>query len=60
MDDADDGVIDKEELLRANFITGAGLSEKEIDAILLYVDFNYGGKFNFSNILKMLYRIQPQ
>jgi Ca2+-binding EF-hand superfamily protein len=57
MDDTDDGLINKEELMRANCISQAGLSERELDQIISYVDFNYGGKFNFTNALKMLYRI---
>lgn len=56
IDDSDDGLISKEELLRANYISNAQLSEQEIDEILGYVDFQYKGKFNFTNILKMLYR----
>jgi Ca2+-binding EF-hand superfamily protein len=57
MDDSDDGLINKEELMRANYISQAQLTEREIDQIITYVDLNYGGKFNFSNALKMLYRI---
>ena len=56
IDDSDDGLISKEELQRANYISRANLSEHEMEQILNYVDFHYGGKFNFSNVLKMLYR----
>lgn len=49
-----------EELQRANYISKANLSDRELDQILSYVDFHYGGKFNFSNVLKMLYRIPHQ
>lgn len=49
-------MINKEELLRANYISQANLSDQEIDQILNYVENNYGGKFNFTNALKMLYR----
>lgn len=57
MDDSDDGLINKEELMRANYISQAKLTERELDQILAYVEENYGGKFNFTNVLKMLYRI---
>lgn len=60
MDDSDDGLINKEELQRANFISQAQLSEREIDQIIGYVEANYAGKFNFSNVLKMLYRTPKQ
>lgn len=60
MDDSDDGLINKEELMRANYICKARLTERQIDQILAYVDFNYGGKFNFSHLLKMLYRTPNQ
>ena len=56
IDDSDDGLLSKEELMRANYISKAGISEEQIDQILTYVDFHYAGKFNFSNVLKMLYR----
>ena len=55
-DESDDGLINKEELLRANFISKAKLSEEEIDQILAYVGKHYEGKFSFTNVLKMLYR----
>lgn len=57
MDDSDDGLLSKEELMRANYISQAKLSDRELDQILAYVDEHYGGKFNFTNVLKMLYRI---
>lgn len=56
IDEADDGVLDKEELMRANHISRAGLTELEIEDIINYVRVNYNGKFNFSNVLKMLFR----
>jgi Ca2+-binding EF-hand superfamily protein len=37
MDDSDDGLINKEELMRANYISQAKLSERELDQILAYV-----------------------
>jgi Ca2+-binding EF-hand superfamily protein len=37
MDDSDDGLISKEELMRANYISKANLSESEIEQILSYV-----------------------
>jgi hypothetical protein len=42
--------------MRANFISKANLNEEELDQILAYVDYHFAGKFNFSNVLKMLYR----
>lgn len=60
MDDSDDGLISKEELQRANFIAKAHLTEREIDQIIAYVDTHYAAKFNFSNVLKMLYRTPKQ
>ena len=56
IDDNEDGVLDREELNRANLITGAGLSEDDIDAIMKYVEFKFNGKFTFNQILKMLFR----
>lgn len=37
IDDSDDGLISKEELMRANYISKANLSESEIEQILSYV-----------------------
>ncbi len=37
IDDNQDGILDKEELKRANLITGAGLGDEDIDAIMKYV-----------------------
>lgn len=56
IDENEDGTIDKEELKRANLITGAGLSEEDIDAIMKYVEVKFNGKFTFNQILKMLFR----
>jgi Ca2+-binding EF-hand superfamily protein len=56
IDDNEDGVLDREELKRANLITGAGLSDDDIDAIMKYVELKFNGKFTFNQILKMLFR----
>lgn len=56
-DESDDGFINKEELMRANFIAKARLTEEDIDQILGYVEKHFEGKFNFTNVLKMLYRL---
>lgn len=56
IDDNEDGVLDKEELKRANLISGAGLTEEDIDAIIKYVEVKFNGKFTLNQILKMLFR----
>jgi calmodulin len=59
VDDSDDGLINLEELMRANIISQAGLTETQLRQIVDYVDKQFGGKLNFTHALKMLYRTLP-